>query len=262
MYDRFKQLRIERRAGGVLVVTIDNPPMNAITADIHHELPQLFQQVNWDDETRVIVLTGAGTRAFSAGGDFNTLKRGIEKPDPQSFLEGKDLLYALLNVQKPIIARVNGHAIGLGATLALGCDLVYMVKTAKIADPHVKIGLVAGDGGALLWPLLIGYSRAKEFLLTGDHLTGEDAARIGLINRAVAAEQLDEVVFAMANRLSSGTTKAINWTKTAVNMLLRRQMEGLVEAHLAVEFMSLLTQDHREAVDAALEKREPKFVGR
>jgi enoyl-CoA hydratase len=136
-----------------------------------------------------------------------------------------------------------------------------MVETAKIADTHVNVGIVAGDGGSLMWPLLMGFGRAKEYLLTGDIMTGKQAAEYGLINYAVTAEELDERAYGMADRLAAGASIAINGTKTAVNMLLLRQFEAVVENHLGLELVSFHSDDHREAAVAFRDKREPKFTG-
>jgi enoyl-CoA hydratase len=264
MYENIKGLKLERR-GRVLVITIDNPPMNAMTPLMHTELSFIFGEINRDPDTAVVVLTGTG-KAFSAGGDINSMAAKAERKDTAAVLPGlieaKDIIYGLLRLQKPLIGRINGHAMGLGSTLAVFCDISYMVETAKIADTHVKIGIVAGDGGALMWPLLMGFGRAKEYLLTGDVMTGKQAAELGLINYAVTAEELDERVYGMADRLAAGATVAINGTKTAVNMLLLRQFESLVENHLALELQSFHSEDHREAAVAFRDKREPKFTGK
>lgn len=262
MLERYKHLGLKRE-GGVLTVTIDNPPSNAVTNGMHEEFRTLFTDIGLDDETKVVVLTGAGDRAFSAGGNVADMVDMLSKPmvAATSMREAAELVYSLLRLNKPTIARINGHAIGLGATLALYCDLTYAVETAKIADPHVAVGFTAGDGGALIWPQLIGYARAREYLLTGDPIVAKDAAEIGLITRAVSADQLDETVYGMANRLASGATFAINTTKQAINMVLRRNFEGIVEAHTGLEMMSQLTADHAEAAHAFLEKRKPNFTG-
>lgn len=261
MYGDFKHLKFERRANGVLVVILDHPPTNSISGGQHAELPLFFTQVNHDRDVKVIVLTGAGDRAFSAGGDMQLIKQHINTPNPGGFLEAKSLVYSMLRLEKPMVARINGHAMGLGATLALFCDITVMVDTAKIADPHVKIGFAAGDGGALIWPMLIGFARAKEYLLTGDALTGAEAAKIGLVTRAVPKEKLDEVAYGTADRLALGASRSINWSKIAINMVLRNNFDGLMEGHAGLEMMSGFTKDHREAVDAFLEKRPPVFTG-
>jgi enoyl-CoA hydratase len=264
MYENIKALKLERR-GRVLVITIDNPPMNAMTPQLHTELSIIFGEINRDPDTAVVVLTGAG-KVFSAGGDIATMANKAERKDTASvvagLIEAKDIIYGLLRLQKPLIGRINGHAMGLGSSLAALCDISYMVETAKIADTHVKVGIVAGDGGSLMWPLLMGFGRAKEYLLTGDVMTGKQAAELGLINYAVTAEELDERAYGMADRLAAGATIAINGTKTAVNMLLLRQFESLVESQLALELHSFHSEDHREAAVAFRDKREPKFTGK
>lgn len=263
MYERYKHLTIEKK-GAILTVTLDNPPTNAVTEGMHEDFRTLFTTINEDPDTKVVVLTGAGERAFSAGGDVKVMVELLSKPADavRSMREAADMIYGLLRLEKPVIARINGHAIGLGATLALFCDLTYAVETAKIGDPHVAVGYTAGDGGALIWPQLIGYARAREYLLTGDPILAGDAAEIGLITRAVAADRLDETVYGMAERLASGASFAINTTKQAINLVLRRQFEGIVEAHNGLELMSHFTEDHAEAAHAFLEKRKPVFKGR
>lgn len=264
MYENIQGLKLEHR-GRVLVITLDNPPMNAMTPQMHTDLSVIFGEINRDPDTAVVVLTGAGA-VFSAGGDINTMAAKAERKDTASVIPGlteaKEIIYGLLRLQKPLIGRINGHAMGLGSTLAAFCDISYMVETAKIADTHVKVGLTAGDGGSLIWPLLMGFGRAKEYLLTGDVMTGKQAAELGLINHAVRADELDKRVFEMADRLAAGASVAINTTKTAVNLLLQRQFEGLVENHLALELQSFHSEDHREAAIAFRDKREPKFTGK
>ena len=262
MYDAYTNLKITRD-GPILTITLDNPPSNAVTKAMHRELAEVFVDINRDPDTRVVIVTGAGDRIFSAGGEFSAMQESIDNPQAAvvSMQEGVKLAHAVLALEKPVIARINGHAIGFGATLALFCDLTYAVETAKIGDPHVLVGYAAGDGGALLWPNLIGYARAREYLLTGDNMLASEAAAMGLINRAVKAGELDETVNAMARRLANGATVAINATKQAINMSLRRQFDALIEAHIGLELMTHFSNDHVEAVAAILEKRAPKFSG-
>jgi enoyl-CoA hydratase len=263
-YDSFKALKLEFRPNGILVITLDNPPTNAMSMAMHNDVMRIMQVINHDENVKVVVLTGAGDRAFSAGGDIKMMKEQLADPTDAVYgmFEAQQLIYSFLRLERPIIARVNGHAIGLGASMALLCDLIYATETAKIADPHVNVGYVAADGGPVTWPLNIGFAKAKEYLLTGDTLTGKEAAELGLINKAVPADQLDSVVFGMAERLAGGATKAINWTKIAINMVQRKMVESAVEGMVGMELMSHFTEDHKEAVNAFLEKRQPKFTGR
>jgi len=209
-----------------------------------------------------VIFTGEG-ECFSAGGDIQTLldsyanqKRWIE-----SMVEAREILLGLIELDRPVIARVNGHAVGLGATLALVCDIVIAKDTAKIADPHVGVGLVAGDGGSIIWPALVGYAQAKRYLLTGDAITGTEAARIGLITEAVPADQLDARVDSYAQKLANGAAVAIRLTKKSINMDLKQRLDAMLEAHLGYETMSHLSKDHGEALEAFLAKRKPQFIG-
>jgi enoyl-CoA hydratase len=254
---------IFRRDGRVLHATFNRPDtLNAVDERLDEELSRLFDDVSADPQTNVLVLTGAG-RAFSAGGDIEQMQRVIDKPGLflNDMARAKHLIHSILDCPKPIIAKVNGHAMGLGATIALFCDLIIAANHAKIADPHVKVGFTAGDGGCVIWPQLIGYARAKEFLLFGDAITGEEAARIGLINRAVPAEDLDRVVDEYAQRLAQGAARAIQWTKLSVNIGLKQLATSILDASFAYEALSNMTQDHQEAVNAFREKRPPRFTG-
>jgi len=238
-------------------------PFNAVTWEMHHELGHVFGDLANDGDVDVIVLTGAGD-AFCAGADLTWLKRQLDDPpaprDARS--GGRAIVLGLLDCPKPVIARVNGDAVGLGASLALLSDIVIAVDTARFADPHVRIGLVAGDGGALIWPLLIGYARAKEFLLTGNTLTAPEAARIGLINYAVPAAELDATVYRFARQLAEGAPMAVQFTKAAANIPLRQAVESVLESSLALEGLTLRSHDAREGVAAFLERRKPRFTGR
>lgn len=261
-YSGYKHLHIGRR-GRVLTIMLNRPPMNPIHFDLHHELSRVWYDVQVDHESDVVVFTGAG-EVFSAGGDIPMMQKRIDEPElfNRKNLEMKQMIFGLLDLEKPVIARVNGDCIGLGATLALLCDIIIAVEGARFGDPHVKMGYVAGDGGAVIWPQLVGYARAKEYLLTGDLLDAAEAERIGLINRVVPRPELDARVDALADKLANGATKAIKWTKTCVNIPLRQLAHSIMDASLAYEAITNMGADHQEAVTAFQEKRKPRFTGR
>lgn len=263
-YSGYERMLIERR-GTIVVGTLNQPPMNPVGEELHLEINRFFHEANLDPQAKVIVLTGAGDRAFSAGGDISYMHDDLATQNRALWGRGqameKAILQTVLNLSKPFITRINGHAMGLGATLAVLSDISIMADNAKIADTHVKVGLVAGDGGALLWPLLVGFAKARRYLLTGDVLTGREAADLGLITEAVPMAELDERVFHYADRLAASATIAVNYTKVAINLLLRSMVDPLIEAHYGLEVQSALSNDHREAVAAFREGRQPAFTG-
>ncbi|WP_205042241.1 enoyl-CoA hydratase-related protein [Rhodoligotrophos defluvii] len=252
------------RSGNILRVTLNRPDkLNAINGEMHRELSRLFFDLALDDRSDVIVLTGAG-KAFSAGGDIDHLERC--RADPALFdvalREAKLLVSGLLDCDKPVICRMNGDAVGLGATIALLCDIVIAADHARIGDPHVRVGLVAADGGAVIWPYLIGYARAKQYLLTGDLIGAPEACGIGLINFAVPEAELDTKVDEWARRLAGGATLATRWTKATINVGLKQIAGGIMDAGLAYEGLSQRTEDHGEAIAAMRQRRKPQFKGR
>lgn len=251
------------RRGRILTLTINRPEqLNAVNAKLHEELARVFRDAERDPDSDVIVLTGAGD-AFCAGGDVGWMQDAID--NPASFnvtsVEAKQIVFSMLDCEKPIIGRINGHAMGLGCTLALFCDVTFMASGARIADPHVQMGMVAGDGGAVIWPALVGLARAKEFLLTGDHLTADEACRLGLINHAVSREELDGRVYGFAERLAKGALQSIRWSKVSLNIHLKQVAHAVMDASIAYEALTNLSADHQEAVNAFRERRKPVFGG-
>lgn len=262
-FSTYEFIRFDR-ADRVLTVTLNRPgELNAISRVFHRELARLFPEIAADPESDVIILTGAG-RAFCAGGDLEFLEESQRDPLPfyEVLREARTIVMGLLDCDKPIICRMNGDAVGLGATIALFCDIIIAVDNARIGDPHVRAGLVAGDGGALIWPQLIGFARAKQYLLTGDLLGAEEAQKMGLINFAVPADKLDQTVDEWASRFAKGATQAIRWTKATVNTGLKQLAGAVMDTGIAYEGMSSQTDDHLEAVRALREKRRPLFKGR
>lgn len=254
----FDTLRLTRQ-GRRLTIAMNRPEvLNAVNTRLHQELIDAFVFAARDEGSDLVVLTGEG-RAFSAGGDLEQMERVIADPAlfDSEVRDAKLLIFALLDIEKPLIARVNGHAVGLGCTLALFCDVVFAAESARIGDPHVSVGLVAGDGGAVIWPQLLGFARAKEFLMTGDLLTAPRAEAIGLINHAVPDADLDARVDAFCDRLLAGATEAIRWTKVTVNLELKRLAHALMDPGLAYESLSVRTAAHRQRV-AALRARKDR----
>jgi enoyl-CoA hydratase len=259
-YANFKSISFENR-DGVGVLTLNRPDhMNAFTHEMHVEFEDVMLEISEDKRVRAVVLTGAG-RAFCAGGDLEEMKNPQTRKAPRVMDSSRRLPHAMLAVKQPIICAVNGHAVGIGATIALFCDVVFMAEAAKIGDPHVKVGLVAGDGGAVIWPLLIGINRAKELLLTGDLVTASEAYRIGLANRVLPAEKVLPAAMELAERLARGPALAIQWTKLAINRALRTQTENVLDTSLALEGITIVSRDHQEGIAAFLEKRPPRFEG-
>lgn len=256
----FETIKISRR-GKVLTLTMDNgAPMNAIESKLHTDLSRVFRWAAMDRESDVVVLTGAG-RAFSAGGNFAWLQECIDQPArfERVAVEGKEIVFSMLDLEKPLIAKVNGAAAGLGATIALFCDVIFMAENAVILDPHVKAGLVAGDGGAVIWPQLIGHARAKHYLMTGEPVKAAEAKQMGLANFVETRENLGAAVDRYADELAAGATNAIRWTKASVNISLKQLAHSIMDACIAYEINTNTHPHHREAVTAFLEKRAPKF---
>ncbi len=261
-FDGYKTLRFDT-ANRVLTITIDVPgPMNAVNDDLHHDLARVFFDAQDDEDSDIIVLTGAGD-VFCAGGDAKWMQEMMAEPAKFRGIanHAKRIVSSLLEVEKPVVCRLNGAAAGLGATIALMCDIIIADETALIGDPHVKMGFVAGDGGAVIWPQLIGYARAKEMLMTGAMIPASKAVDMGLINYAVPKDKLDSHVEGMIERLKASPRWAVRWTKTVTNMPLRDLAARLMDPSVSYEMMTNITDDHKEAVAAFLEKRKPQFTG-
>jgi enoyl-CoA hydratase/carnithine racemase len=250
--------------GDVLVATIDRQgsELNAVDGQLHADLASLFARLKRESTARAVVLTGS-KRAFSAGGDyawFPTL-RSMEQLEALR-RDAKQMIWDLLDVELPLVAALNGPAVGLGASVALLCDVVVMADTAVIADPHVRIGVVAGDGGAAIWPALLGPILAKRYLLTGDPVTAEEAARIGLVTEVVATDELPTRARAWAERLAASAPLAVRGTKAAINAQLKRALLESFDLSMALELPLFLSADHEEALAALRDKRPPRFEGR
>ena len=252
-----------QRDGRVLTAAFDSGhPVNGVDGPMHEELAQLFTDLQRDCESDIVILTGKG-KAFCAGGDFDWFQAQIN--DTAKFRaiawDAKRIVTTLLEMEKPILCRLNGAAAGLGATIALLCDVIVADENAKIGDPHVKVGLVAGDGGALIWPQLIGFARAKELLMTGDLLSAKQAVDLGLINYAVPKAELDTKVAEIVGKLQANPKWAVRWTKTVANIPLRALAAQMMDASVGYETVSNALKDRAEAVAAFQQKRAPLLTG-
>lgn len=252
------------RQGHVLTVTIDHPrsAMNAVDATLHHDFGALFRTLKQESDARVVVLTGSG-RAFSAGGDMAWFPE-LRDPSRMHALrrEAKQIVWDQLDVEIPIVCALNGPAVGLGASIALLCDVILMAESAAIIDPHVQVGLVTGDGGAAIWPLLIGPLAAKRHLMLGDPLTAEAAVGSGVAAESCADDELGDRARAWADRLAAQAPLAVQGTKLAVNQQLKQALLISFDLSTALEMTCFVSEDHAEAVAAFVEKRPPTFDGR
>lgn len=259
-YQHYKRLKIEQ-ADGVLTVALSQPERrNAMDEIMHREIPELWRQISQDRSVRVVILKGDPEgKAFCAGGDLKWVSEAAQSGEryEEILRDGVDIVRGVAQLPQPVITMINGSAIGVGASLALFGDIVFADEAAVIADPHVSVGVVAGDGGAIIWPLLVGPNRAKEFLMTGDPLTGAQAERIGLVNHAVPAGELQERVENMARRLANGPRLAIELTKRSVNIQVNTLVNHILHASLALEGLTFRTQDHHAAVNAFLSRSRP-----
>jgi enoyl-CoA hydratase len=260
LQDNYETIQIERD-GTVAVLRLNRPErLNAVNGAMHSELMQVFLDVQADPGVRAAVLTGAG-RAFCAGGDFGGGSNMASKSGLTMMQEARRIVDNLLDCEKPIVSAVNGAAAGLGATIALLCDVVVASRDARIGDPHAKMGITAGDGGAVIWPLLIGVNRAKYMLMSGDLIPADEAFAMGLVNKVVDEGEAFAEAMVIAQKLAAGAPYAVQTSKTAVNKFIKAVSNLVLPYSLAVEEVSMRTADHREAVAAFQEKREPTFSG-
>ena len=246
-------LLIEAR-GPVRIVTINRPEaLNAVDPDVHRGLANVWRHVAADPGARAVVLTGAG-KAFSAGGDMEMFRRIQKDPGERAHLlqEAREVFNGLIDFPLPVVAAVNGPAVGLGCTLAVLCDLVYMTESSFLSDPHVSVGLTAGDGGAPFWPLTMSIVKAKELLFFGDRITATDAVALGLANGVVPDGRALDHALAVAERLAALPPQAVQSTKRAVNLHISRAANAVLDYALAAEHQSFDTDEHQAVVASFL----------
>ena len=263
-YQDFRTIKFERLDGYVLKVTINHPDsvMNAVDDALHSDLTRLFKELKREHEARAILFTGEG-RAFSAGGSFDWFPtlNGLEALQ-RLRRDAKQMIWDMLEVEVPIIAALNGSAAGLGASLALLSDIIFMSDKASIVDPHVKVGIVAGDGGTAIWPLAVGPALAKQYLLTGDPVPADEAQRLGMVNFVSPPDTVVDDALAFARRIAAGAPLAVQYTKAAVNKLVKDALNTSFDFATASEIVTFQSEDHKEALAALAQKRDPIFKGK
>ncbi|MDA8103556.1 MAG: enoyl-CoA hydratase/isomerase family protein [Nitrospiraceae bacterium] len=259
-YSSYDQLAFERHPDGVLLITINRPEKyNATDAELHGQLARVWRDVSADPETRVAVVTGAG-KAFSAGGDLSMVTDIAGNHDRVAHMlsEMSDMVYNIINCEKPIISAINGVAVGAGTVVALLADISICAKDARIGDGHVKLGVAAGDHAAILWPLLAGMAKARYYLLTGEMILGEEAERIGMVSKALPREEVLSEAMRVAGDLARGSQLSIRLTKRALNGWLRNA-GAIFDQSAAYEMLCFMGEDVLEGVAALKEKRAPQF---
>ena len=247
MYDMPEEIDV-RADGPLRIITLNRPDvLNAVNDDLHHGLAQLWPQLTADRTARAAVITGAG-KAFSAGGDFAYLAELAQDADlrAKTIADGRELVIGMARCRIPVIAAVNGPAVGLGCSLVALSDVVYMAENANLADPHVQVGLVAADGGPLTWPLQISLLQTKEFALFGTRISAERALALGLANHVVA-DPLTEAL-AAAKKVSELPQKAVESTKRLVNIHLERAILASLDYAMAAEDLTFQSQDFRDNI--------------
>lgn len=258
----YKTLIYEKKEN-IGLLTINRPEkMNAISQELTAELNQLLDEIEKDDELRVLVITGAGDKAFVAGADINELVNRDARLGRRVSRERQEIFSRIENLHVPVIAAVNGYALGGGLELALACSIRICSEKAQFGAPEVKLGIIPGDGGTQRLPRLVGQGRAMEMIITGDFIDAQEAYRIGLANKVFPPEKLREKAMELAQKIASRPPLAVRYAKEAVN----RSQEGDTASGFALESylhaLSCTTEDKKEGVAAFLEKRKGKFKGK
>jgi enoyl-CoA hydratase len=258
-YARYQRLKFDRPHAKVLRVTMEQGRMNTTDEILHAELAEIWRDVDKDADVHAVVLTGAGN-VFSAGGDFSIIRQNIDDfaARARQWKEARDIVYNLINCNKPVVSAMRGVAIGAGLACGLLADISIATKDCRIIDGHTRLGVAAGDHAAIVWPLLCGLAKAKYYLLLCEEVRGEEAERIGLVSLAVEDGELDARAVAIATRLAEGAQSAIRWTKYALNNWLRA-MGPTFDTSLALEFLGFTGPEVKEGLASHLEKRQPVF---
>ena len=256
-YDLPAELTVEADGPVRTVVISRSAELNAVNQALHWAFANVWRQLAADRAARVVILTGAG-RTFCAGGDLGWITSFLDDPvaRDESLREGAQIIEEMLRFPLPVIAAVNGPAVGLGCSLAVLCDIVLMSEAAHLADPHVAVGLVAGDGGAAFWPLLTPILRSREYLYTGDRIPAATAVELGLATRVTAPQDLLPQARRLAERLAAQPAGALRGTKRVLNMHLSQALSGAMQAGFAAEAATMQSAEHRDRLLALGKKAD------
>ena len=259
LYDMPPEIDV-RGEGGLRIITLNRPEeLNPCSTEMLFAFPRLFGALAEDPDARVAILTGAG-RAFSAGGDLNHFVKTLDDPNFAGAVQenARRTIISFIDVPIPLIAAVNGPAIGWGATLATLCDIVLLSDRAYLAEPHINIGLVVGDGISVAWPLYMSLLRAKELIFTGDRITPDIAVELGLANRVVAHGDLLSEARKLAEKLINQPRQALRETKKLMNLHLHRNAAQMLDTTLARQLTATLSDEHHEIASALLQNHKQR----
>ncbi len=257
----YQNLIVEKR-GGIALVTINRPEkLNALNILTREEILDAFRALSKDDETRVVIVTGAGEKAFVAGADINDFvgKTAIEQ---RRIMLGTRAFDVIEDFPKPVIAMINGYALGGGCELALSCDIRIASTKAKFGQPEIKLGIIPGGGGTQRLTRLIGEGKSMELILTGDVIDADEALRLGLVNHVFAPEELASKTMEIAQKIAGMSPVALSMAKRSVKNASRQELRAGLESEIELFALAFSSEDKEEGVRAFLEKRKPEFRGR
>ena len=252
---------IEKR-GRIAIVTVNRPDkLNALNIATRNDILAAFEELEHDDEVRVVIITGAGEKAFIAGADINEFA-GMTAIKQRTVMKGRRAFDSVEDFPKPVIAMINGFALGGGCELALSCDIRIASSKAKLGQPEIKLGIIPGGGGTQRLTRLIGEGKAMELILTGDMISAEEAEQLGLVNHIFAPEELESKTMELANKIADMSPIALAMAKAAVKNAARLDLRAGLEAEVDLFALCFSSEDKEEGVRAFIEKRKPEFRGK
>ncbi len=259
----YEDIKVTKQ-GSKATITIDRPMvLNAVRYQTMQEIDQALTEIEDDEAVRVVVITGAGEKAFISGGDISIMAKGLEFVDTLTQVPtAQDVCTRIENFPKPVIARINGFALGGGTEIALSCDVRIAADTVKMGLPEITLGIIPGYGGTQRLPRLIGMGRAKELILTGEHITAAKALEYGMLSRVVPTAELDRAVQEMAAKIAGYGSVALHMAKTAINKGMQADIRTALDLEARCYSICFATEDRVEGMNAFLQKRKPEFRGR